>query len=247
MSDFDRRLADLADLADTAGGAARLQLAATLRRRGHRRVVRRRAAGGMLLATMLVGACAIAVNNRADNPSPPPPGPANSSPTPEPSPSPASTPSSTPSASSVGGCRLDQLLITIGNGKQEDAASGHRSIPLLLRNIGSTSCSMRGYPKVVTQDSGANTVAEARQTPNGFMGGLSSGQPPTVTLAPGQTASALFETMAFNPGDGSSCKPYALLRVTPPEQPDSAAVPWGLSGCAAPEIHPIVPGSSGRS
>lgn len=241
MSDFDRRLAELAD---TAAGAARLKPASTLRRRGRRRVVRRRAAGSMLLVAMLAGACAIAVNNQA-NPSPPP-DPASSSPAPEPSPTPASTPSSAPSGS-VGGCRLNQLMITIGNGGREDAASGHRSIALLFHNTGSTSCWMRGYPKVAMQNSGANTVAEARQTLNGFMGGLTSGQPPTVTVAPGQTASALFETMAFNPDDGSSCKPYASLRVAPPEQPDSVTIPYGLSGCADPQIHPVVRGSSGRS
>jgi hypothetical protein len=244
MSDFDRRLAELAG---EAGGAARLAPASVLRQRGRRRAVRRRAFGGTLVA-VLVFAPVAALSNCLGSPNPPGPEPGvSSSPTPEQSTTPPTTtaPTGAPSASQIGACRTGQLVITISDDGRDEGGAGHSSTALLLRNNGSTPCSLHGYPKVAALDSGARTVAEARQTPEGYMGGLASGEPPTVTLAPGQAASALFETLNANP-DGTACKSYAALRVTPPGQPDSVTVTWGFGGCANPEIHPVVPGSSGR-
>jgi hypothetical protein len=153
--------------------------------------------------------------------------------TPEPSPSPAKN----------AGCRL---TVTISDSGREQGGAGHSSTALLLRNNGSAPCSVHGYPAVIALDPAGRTVAEARQTTSGYMGGLSSGQPPAISLAPGQAASALFETLNAN-SDGTACQPFAVLRVTPPvPQSEPVTVTWGLAGCADPQIHPVVPGDTGR-
>ncbi|HEX6685045.1 MAG TPA: DUF4232 domain-containing protein [Candidatus Limnocylindrales bacterium] len=175
------------------------------------------------------------------------------------SPSPAAVPSASPSpqqssspATPSGGggvgvraCGLDQLTITISEVGKQEGGAGHSSTALLLRNSGTTRCSLSGYPKVVALDSTEAMVSEAQQTLNGYMGGVTANQAPTVELAPGQAASALFEALTAN-ADGTACRAYAALRVTPPGQSGSVTVRWGLAGCAEPQIHPIVAGESGR-
>lgn len=172
------------------------------------------------------------------------------------SPSPAAKPpispspqqSSSPTAPSSGGvqaCGLDQLTITISDVGRQEGGLGHTSTVLLLRNTGTVRCWLSGYPNVVTLDWRDNAVTEARQTLSGYMGGITANKPPTVELAAGQTASALFEALVAN-ADGTACQTYAALRVTPPGQTGSVTIRWGLAGCAQPEIHPVVAGESGR-
>lgn len=195
--------------------------------------VRRCAAGGTLMALLAVALVATGCTVS--------PQPASSPSTAaEPTPSPAPDP---PVQQQVA-CRL---TVTISDAAKEQGGAGHSSTALLLRNNGSGSCTVRGYPAVTALDSAGNTVTQAQQTPNGYMGGLMNGQPPTITLAPGQAASALFETLNAN-RDGTACKPYAVLRVTPPApQSEPVTIDWGLAGCADPQIHPVVPGDTGRA
>lgn len=166
------------------------------------------------------------------------------SPSISPSPQQGSSPT-TPSNGGVRACGLDQLTVTINDVGKEEGGLGHTSTALLLRNTGTTLCRLSGYPKVVALDSGQNVVAEARQTLSGYMGGITGSKPPAVELAPGQSASTLFEALVVN-ADGTACQMYAGLRVTPPGQTGGVTIRWGLAGCAEPEVHPIVAGESGR-
>lgn len=193
------------------------------------------------LEVLLLGA-AVVVTGCMPRPaqSPSPTATASISPSPQQSSSPA-----TPSNGGLRGCGLDQLTITISDVGREEGGLGHTSTVLLMRNIGTARCWLSGYPKVVALDSGDRVVTEARQTLSGYMGGITDNKPPTVELAPGQTASALFEALIAN-ADGTACQMYAALRVIPPGQTDWVTIRWGLAGCAEPEIHPIVTGASGR-
>ncbi len=247
-SEFDRQLADLAT---AAAGAARVRPAALVRRRARQATVRRRAASGLLTAAVLGGAAFVVLRQMpADQHTPvaatPSPAPSVSA---QPSPSPA-TPSATPSAAtsssaSGGGCTPGGLKVTVG---AESAGSGHRSVALVFTNVGSTPCTLHGYPGVAALNATGAQIAQATRTPSGYLGGLAPGRAiPYVTLAAGQSASATVEAMAFNASDGSACTAYAGLLVTPPNETRSVRVPWTNDGCSGLEIHPVVPGVTGRS
>jgi len=193
-----------------------------------------------MVEVLLLGAAVVVTGctqRPAQSPSP-------ATPSISPSPQQSSSPT-TPSNGGVRACGLDQLTITISDVGRQEGGLGHTSTVLLLRNTGTTGCWLSGYPKVVALDSRENAVTEGRQTLSGYMGGITGSKPPTVELAPGQTASALFEALIAN-ADGTACQTYAKLRVTPPGQTGWVTIRWGLAGCAEPEIHPIVAGESGR-
>jgi hypothetical protein len=152
----------------------------------------------------------------------------------------AATPTSS-AGSAAAECVLKQLAVTITGG---DAGSTHRSRVVLFRNTGSAGCFLQGYPGVAALDAKGKQVDQAERTTAGYLGGLRSGKPPRVSLAPGTTASAMVEATAAT-SSGDSCTAYAGLLVTPPDETHSAKLTWGSDGCANLEIHPVVPGSTG--
>lgn len=129
-----------------------------------------------------------------------------------------------------------------------DAAAGHRRVVLVFTNHGSRTCTMRGYPGVAGLNAAGKQVAQATRTLAGYMGGLAGGNhPSTVVLAPGASASATVEALAFNAKDGTPCTAWAGLLVTVPDDVVSTHVGWGNDGCSGLEIHPVVPGTSGNA
>ena len=96
-------------------------------------------------------------------------------------------------------------------------------------------------------DADGSQVAQARRTPKGYLGGLAAGSPPVLTLAPGESASALVEALAFNAFDGSACKAFGGLLVTVPDDTVATRLPWDSDGCSDLEVHPVVAGTTGRS
>lgn len=141
-------------------------------------------------------------------------------------------------------CRTADLTVSAGG---TDSSSGHRSVVVTFTNSGDGRCRLHGYPGVAALDTDGTQVAQATRTRHGYEGGLASGPPPTVTLSAGQTASALVEATAFDTSGGGACTPYAGLLVTVPDATRSTRVPWDTDACAGLQVHPVVPGSSGRS
>jgi hypothetical protein len=100
-------------------------------------------------------------------------------------------------------------------------------------------------------------VAQATRIPSGYLGGVNPGTttPPQVTLSPGQTGSAMIEGTDNPPSGGTSCTYYPYLLITPPNLTDSVRISVtdlstnivGFPGCAPIEVHPIVPGTTGRT
>src|SRR3989442_952190 len=72
-------------------------------------------------------------------------------------------------------CRRPGVVVSVG---AHDAGSGHRGVVLVFTNTGAQPCRLFGYPGVAGLDAGGAQVAQARRTPNGYLGGLASGDRP---------------------------------------------------------------------
>jgi len=106
---------------------------------------------------------------------------------------------------------------------------------------------MKGYAAVSILDAGGQVEGSAAEDANGYLGGVQDGTAPEVTLAPGEQASEMLESLAINKDDGSSCTPPTTIQVTPPfELADKVTVSYVGDGCSDFEVHPVVPGTAGR-
>lgn len=158
----------------------------------------------------------------------------------------APTTTSTTVAQSGTRCQFAQLAISAG---QPGAGLGHEGFPIRFRNAGSTPCTLQGYPGVAALDSNGTQVQQAQRTPQGYLGGMVTGSttPPLVTLAPGQTASALVEGTDMPSGNETSCPTYPAVDVTPPTTANTVRITSSLPGCSQIEIHPVLPGTTGTT
>jgi hypothetical protein len=94
-------------------------------------------------------------------------------------------------------CSNGQVQVSNGG---EQAASGHREAILtfsLLPGVGP--CTLTGYPGV---DSGTGgPLIHAKRTLSGFMGGVRTDTPPTITVSASQSAHAIVEGVAVDAND----------------------------------------------
>lgn len=208
----------------------------------------RRWLGGLVVTGTLLAGCSsqsLPSSSSAPTSEPPPAVQATTTTVP---PASTSTTTTTAAAGPVGPCTIAELTISAG---QTGAGLGHVGGPVLFTNAGSTECSLFGYPGVAALDPAGQQVAQATRTPSGYLGGLWTGatSPPTVDLAPGQTAAALVEGTDNPVGTPppASCPQYAGLLVTPPTALRSVRLTMRLPGCSGLEVHPVVPGTTGRS
>lgn len=145
-------------------------------------------------------------------------------------------------------CHNGQIAVSGAGGLR-----ARSSRPGVLESL--STCVLSGYPGVAGLDAQGNQAVQAERTPNGYLGGLQSGTstPPSVSLAPGQRASAIVEGTDNPVGSATSCPSYPTLLVTPPNLTVSVRVtvtglgtnPPGFPGCSQIEVHPVVTGSSG--
>jgi hypothetical protein len=71
---------------------------------------------------------------------------------------------------------------------------------------------------------------------------------PVVRVLPGHTVSAYLEGLDSDAAHGGGpCPRYAHLLVTPPNQTVTARMTSPLTTICEPEVHPVVPGTSGRA
>jgi Protein of unknown function (DUF4232) len=157
------------------------------------------------------------------------------------------------SAQNAGGsaCANGKVSVKLGS---EDASTSHRGLVLLFTNTGSSTCTLIGYPGATVTDSGMSNFAplvNATRTLTGFEGGASAIS--MVSLAPGGSASALLEWEGFpangEPASAANCYGMAggYLEITPPNTTASTRFDPPDDMCQAVQIHPVVPGSSGRT
>jgi hypothetical protein len=148
-------------------------------------------------------------------------------------------------------CQSGQLKVTSLSG---GFGMGQTDEVIGFLNVSKASCTLVGYPVVVALDAHGDHVATARPMLDGI-GGIHSGAtaPPTVTLEPGQSASATIEGDSHPSGSATSCPSYSSFLVTPPGWTRSINMsswrgngsPGPFPGCIPIAITPIVPGDSG--
>lgn len=179
------------------------------------------AAGALLLAT---AGCS---SHDADaRPSSTPSSSASAGATPTPTPTSGGT-TGTAAPSTGGGsaptCATSDLKVSV-TPDPGGAAAGSTYDDVVLRNTGSSTCLMTGWPGVsfVTGSQGRQVgAAAARQ-----------GTPAVVSLAPGASAEALLQVAEA--GNFAPCTQTSVrgLRVYPPNQRDAVFVPLSTTACA---------------
>jgi hypothetical protein len=112
---------------------------------------------------------------------------------------------------------------------------------------------VKGYPGAgVTDHFDKVVVLNATRSQSGYVGGQYS-SPVTITLAPGAVASTVLEWLdAPLNGQtpvGANCPGMddGKLLITPPNTTASTSFSAPANLCADFSVHPLIPGSSGRS
>ncbi|MEO6885766.1 MAG: DUF4232 domain-containing protein [Jatrophihabitantaceae bacterium] len=126
---------------------------------------------------------------------------------------------------------------------QPNGATGHGSIVLEFKNRLPQACTIHGYPGVDAVDASGHTLAHATRTLNGFTGGAHS--IPTLTVAPGQTASANVEWVNFDPKTSGACTMSHGIEVTPADTSNTVELSSQVFVCGL-QVHPTVAGTSGN-
>ncbi len=157
----------------------------------------------------------------------------------------------TVATSSTPACTNSQVAVSDSGG---GGAAGHENQVLVFTNKSQSTCALTGYPGVAGLNAAGQQVTQASRSLSGYMGGLLPGVTtlPLVSLAPGQTASAIVEG-TDNPLGSQPCPQYSVLLVTPPNLTEQVRVQVsglgtrGFPDCSGIEVHPVVPGSGGTS
>ncbi len=150
--------------------------------------------------------------------------------------SPGTTAGTTSTTAAGAACRTDELTASLG---ASDAGAGQLYAPLVLRNSGSRSCTVRGFPGVSLLDGSGNQLGDpaSREGPEGG----------EVNLAPGAAASATLHTTNAGIGGGACTPESAQLKVYPPDQTAALVVPARFTACDGFTVTTLVAGESGTS
>jgi Protein of unknown function (DUF4232) len=152
-------------------------------------------------------------------------------------------------ASPTAACTDAELKVTTdGLG----AAASHSGWIVVFTNTGSATCTIEGYPGAAVTGTYGGVVLNATRAKSGYIGGQYP-DPATIVLAPGKAASTVVEwddaTSDGRSPVGANCPGMdsGKVLITPPNTTGSTAftVPAGL--CSLFEVHPLVPGTSGRT
>lgn len=147
----------------------------------------------------------------------------------------AASPSSAASSAAAAGsaspglaaCTSADLKVSLGGGAGAGMSQNH--VGLQLRNIGSSTCTLYGYPGVswVAGADGHQVGAAAVRQPDS-----AGSAEKTVTLAPGALASAPMDIVDSGVLSRSECKPVPVrgLRIYPPGQKAALFLPLTSAG-----------------
>lgn len=159
----------------------------------------------------------------------------------------AGTASASAAAAGGGPSACTSAQLTVGT-KAAGAASGHSGVLITFQNTGSSACVVQGYPGVALAMPGGAAAVNAQRQMNGYLGGdQKDSSPQPVTVAPGQTVSALAEWVDF-PTDGSAtetsanCVGYGStgFEVTVPNTTVTDTLPAVGNVCGNFEVHPVI-------
>lgn len=127
--------------------------------------------------------------------------------------------------------------------------SMHDGVIVRIRNAGTHSCSLSGYPSVTGINHWNGRVLTGSKTRNSYLGGWDSSRPlPTVALH-GKTGVASFLVTGVDAAvDNPACPNLTTLRVTIPPGAVVFKLPTSFNACRGGfQIHPFVPGVTGTS
>jgi hypothetical protein len=136
-------------------------------------------------------------------------------------------------------CTTAQLAVTSSG----NSGMGHIGVVLIFTNISATPCVEVGYPGVAALTAEGIQAVQALRTPGGYLQGGTSRK--EVTLASGQSASAIVEGTDVPTGTATSCPSYPKLLVTPPNATEQVVISAVMPGCSPIEVHPVVSGATG--
>ena len=125
-------------------------------------------------------------------------------------------------ASGTPACTSADLKVSLGGGA--GPGMSHNYIGLQLRNVGSSSCTLYGYPGVSwVAGADGHQVGAAAERQSDNRGSAEK----TVTLAPGALASAPLDIISAAAIPPAECKPVAVrgLRVYPPGETAALFLP----------------------
>ncbi len=154
----------------------------------------------------------------------------------------APAPTAAASAAGLPECRNADITVSLGQGQ---GAAGHISVLLLFANAAGHACYLRGYPGAELDDpSGALPPLDAVRKLTGPMGGAEGmAKAPLVTLAAGQSGSAVLEWSDVSAGSTASCYTGAdELEVTPPNSTLTTKLSLGSGAlvCSDFQVHPVL-------
>jgi hypothetical protein len=163
-----------------------------------------------------------------------------SSSTPAPSSAPATTPapSSAPASPTAGagvtGCASRALKVKVDTA-QSGAAAGSTYVPIDFTNIGSSTCTLFGYPGVSAVSSPSGGQLGRAATRNGAPAAA------LVTLVPGGVAHATIQVANAQNYSASQCNPVTAhyLRIYPPNQFRAIYARYTVLVCSAKLPHSL--------
>lgn len=158
-------------------------------------------------------------------------------------PAPSTAPATTPAASSpasptasagVTGCASHALKVKVDTA-QGGAAAGSTYVPIDFTNIGSSTCTLFGYPGVSAVSSPSGGQLGRAATRNAAAAAA------LVTLVPGGVAHATIQVAAARDYSPSQCSPVTAhyLRIYPPNQFTAIYARYTVLVCSAKLPHSL--------
>jgi hypothetical protein len=146
-----------------------------------------------------------------------------------------------PASAHTPSCGNNSLAVT---NVPSEGATGHGSFVILFRNKSGSTCTIFGYPGLDALNASGHALAHATRTLHGFAGGAHSEA--TITVKPGNYASATVEWLNFNPKTSGACTFSKKVATTPANTGHTVDLPVSVSVCTL-QVHPTVGGASGNT
>jgi Protein of unknown function (DUF4232) len=145
-----------------------------------------------------------------------------------------SAPASATASAGVTGCASRALKVKV-NTAQSGAAAGSTYVPIDFTNIGSSTCTLFGYPGVSAVDSPSGSQLGRAATRDPAAGAA------LVTLAPGGVAHATIQVANAQNYSASQCSPVTAhyLRIYPPNQFTAIYARYTVLVCSAKLPHTV--------
>lgn len=139
-------------------------------------------------------------------------------------------------------CRGDQLSVRSIPDSLEAAMGGVRSLDFAFKNISTSPCTLKGYPRVELLDRSGRLARHGRAVNNAQLAS-DDGQdqtPQLVTLAPRKTAWFRFH---FNSGGaghvGKPCPTYPKIKITAPGTKRGFILREAIQSCSEVEVSAV--------